>query len=91
MIGNVGGEDNAVESKDKSLDKQWPAGHVQQQLHSAVCSAALSFSSSSSYSTWPFFALTHNMHFLFKLQMNVKGLLIITPKSSDLLPTLCDL
>ena len=74
-----------------SGQQQTAAGHVQQQLHSAACSAALFFSSSSSYSTWPFFALTHNMHFLFKFQMNVKGLLIITPKIFDLLPKLCDL
>ena len=88
MIENVGGEDNAVESKDKSRDKKRSAaGHVQQQLHSAACSAALFSPSSSSHSTWQAgLSLPSHItyHFLFKLQINVNDCSLIRQRPTVL-------
>ena len=59
MIGNVGGEDNAVESKDKSLDKQRSAADS-----SRSCAAAVALSSLLCCTLLLLFQFILNMAFL---------------------------
>ena len=73
MIGNVGGEDNAVESKDKSLDKQRSAADSSRSCAAAValsslicCTLPLLFQFILKMAS-SFFAFTLNMTFPFQI------------------------